>query len=95
MAITVSRGGASNTAKGSRAGTLVVAVLVLALAAQLAHWTWVFLAPAPLASSRTDDGPADLAVAARLFGGSTGGNPVAAKLVALRLGAESTGIWNE
>ena len=31
----------------SRAGTFVVAVLVLVLAGQLAHWTWVFLAPSP------------------------------------------------
>lgn len=61
----------------SRAGTLVVAALVLVLAWQLAHWTWVFMAPAPAASVPAAEGPADLAVAARLFGGSASGAPVA------------------
>ena len=52
-------------------GTLVMAALVLALAWQLAYWTWGFLAPpasnAPAAASTE---PVDLAVAARLFGGT-------------------------
>jgi len=52
-------------------GTLVMVALVVVLAWQLAYWTWNFLAP-PSASApgpgRSD--PVDLAVAARLFGGT-------------------------
>jgi len=55
------------------AGTLVVASLVLVLAWQLAHWTWVFFAPAPVVSTSAGEGSADLAVAARLFGGTASG----------------------
>jgi type II secretory pathway component PulC len=55
----------------SRPGTLVIAALVVVLGAQLAHWTWVFFAPAPVASGASSEGGADLAVAARLFGGSS------------------------
>jgi general secretion pathway protein C len=62
----------------SRTGTLVVAALVVVLAWQLAHWTWVFLSPPPLASVAPADGPADLAVAARLFGGTVGGTSTTA-----------------
>jgi len=62
----------------SRAGTLVVAALVLVLAWQLAHWTWVFVAPATSVSAPTSEGTADLAVAARLFGGTASGAPVTA-----------------
>ncbi len=36
--------------KTGLAGNLAVAALVLLLAYQLAHWTWVFLAPTPVAS---------------------------------------------
>ena len=62
----------------SRAGTLVVAVLVLVLAWQLAHWTWVFMAPAPSVSASATEGTTDLAVAARLFGGTASGAPATA-----------------
>lgn len=63
---------APSTPAPSRAGTLVVAALVVVLAWQLAHWTWVFVSPAPLAGAAPAEGPADLAVAARLFGGTAG-----------------------
>lgn len=49
-------------------GNLVVAALVLLLAYQLAHWTWVFVAPAPVAAV-PDGAPAvNLAAVAKLFG---------------------------
>lgn len=54
----------------ARLGTLVIGALVVVLAAQLAHWTWVFFAPAPVTSSAASEGGADIAVAARLFGGN-------------------------
>ncbi len=54
----------------SRAGTLVIAALVVVLAWQLAHWTWVFFAPAPVVAGSSAEPGADLAVAARLFGGT-------------------------
>lgn len=48
----------------------LVAGLVIVLAWQLAHWTWIFLAP-PASTAATPSRLApDLAVAARLFGGS-------------------------
>ena len=49
-------------------GTLVVAAMVVLLAYQLAHWTWVFVAPAPVAAV-PDGAPAvNLAAVAKLFG---------------------------
>ena len=48
-------------------GTLVLAVLVLVLAWQLAYWTWIFLAP-PQSSAAADGRDVDLAAVARLFG---------------------------
>ena len=77
----------SNALPRSRTGTLVVAVLVVVLAWQLAHWTWVFLAPAPLASAAPADNPTDLALAARLFGSTAGavGSTQGAAASSLRL----------
>jgi general secretion pathway protein C len=49
-------------------GTVIVVALTLALAWQLAHWTWVFFAPAPVASDVDREDPVDLAAVARLFG---------------------------
>ena len=51
-------------------GTLAVVALTLVLAYQLAHWTWVFVAPAPVAAIPESDPPVNLAAVARLFGGS-------------------------
>lgn len=49
-------------------GSLVTVALVLAIAWLLAKWTWVFLAPAPVAAPAVAEGGLDLAAAARLFG---------------------------
>lgn len=68
----------------SRTGTLVVAALVVVLAWQLAHWTWVFLAP-PATSAPAPDSPADLAVAARLFNGTLSGASTASAAAASSL----------
>ena len=52
-------------------GTLVVAALVIVLAYQLAHWTWIFATPPAIASSApSSQAAADIATAAKLFGGS-------------------------
>jgi general secretion pathway protein C len=59
-------------------GTLVVAALVIVLAYQLAHWTWIFATPAPVASSTaTPPASVDLATAAKLFGGTASSSNVA------------------
>lgn len=50
-------------------GTALVAGLIVLLAWQLAHWTWVFVVP-PAASVAAPARAADLALASRLFGGS-------------------------
>jgi general secretion pathway protein C len=50
-------------------GALLVAGLVVGLAFQLAHWTWIFATPAsPAPASAGSPAPVDLATAARLFG---------------------------
>lgn len=49
--------------------TALVAGLIVLLAWQLAHWTWVFAAPHPAAAAPARS-TADLAVASRLFGGA-------------------------
>jgi general secretion pathway protein C len=60
-------------------GTLLVAALVVLLAWQLAYWTWVFMAPAPVVASKgPGEAPVDLAVAARLFGGTASSGSTAA-----------------
>jgi len=51
-------------------GTIVVVALVVVLAWQLAHWTWVFLAPPRVAAIPDGDTAPDLAAIAKLFGGS-------------------------
>lgn len=64
------------------AGTLLVVALVLALAWQLAWWTWAFVAPPPAAPAPlASDAAVDLAAVARLFGAqapaSSGGGSAA------------------
>jgi general secretion pathway protein C len=49
-------------------GTLAIVALVLVLAYQLAHWTWVFVAPASVAAMPDADRGVDMAAIARLFG---------------------------
>src|SRR3954470_24340139 len=59
--------------------TLVVAALVIALAWQLAYWTWRFVAPpAAVASAATRAAPVDLDLVARLFGGTHAGTTTSA-----------------
>ena len=68
--VTADTGGGEGKAKGEGfLGTVFVVALTLALAWQLAHWTWVFFAPAPVAADVDREDPVDLAAVARLFGG--------------------------
>ena len=69
----------------SRIAKLLIAALVIVLAWQLAHWTWVFLAPRATVSDGPAEGGVDLAVAARLFGGSASDRPSQASGSGLRL----------
>jgi general secretion pathway protein C len=55
-------------AKAGLVGNLVVAALVVLLAYQLAHWTWVFVAPAPVAAIPDGEPAVNLAAVAKLFG---------------------------
>ncbi|HEY4998402.1 MAG TPA: hypothetical protein VII36_04630, partial [Usitatibacter sp.] len=48
-------------------GDLAVGALVVLLAYQLAHWTWVFVAPAPVAAVPESAPSVNLAAVARLF----------------------------
>lgn len=59
---------ASPAPRESLPGTVLVVVLVLLLAWQLAHWTWVFVAPARVAAAAPAQPAVDLAAVARLFG---------------------------
>lgn len=67
-------------------GTAILAALVVALAWQLAHWTWVFATP-PATSSKAvqHDTAIDLAAAARLFGATVATSPASASGAGLRL----------
>jgi general secretion pathway protein C len=49
-------------------GTLAVVALTLVLAYQLAHWTWVFIAPAQVAPLPDGDPAVNLPAIAKLFG---------------------------
>ncbi|MGZ5042067.1 MAG: type II secretion system protein N [Usitatibacter sp.] len=55
-------------AKAGLGGNLAVAALVLLLAYQLAHWTWVFVAPAQVAEVPEGAPAVNLAAVAKLFG---------------------------
>jgi len=67
-------------------GTLVVAALVIVLAYQLAHWTWIFATPAPTASGMAAPaGTVDIATAAKLFGGTASSSTVASGGSSLKL----------
>jgi general secretion pathway protein C len=71
--------------KAGALGTLLVVALVLALAWQLAYWTWVFATPAQRAAAPPSGGDVDLAAIARLFGATLPGAASAASGSALRL----------
>jgi general secretion pathway protein C len=49
-------------------GTLAIAAMVLVLAFQLAHWTWVFFAPAEVAAVPEGAPAINLGAVAKLFG---------------------------
>ena len=68
-------------------GTLAIVALVLVLAFQLAHWTWVFVAPAPVAATPLGERGVDLAAVAKLFGATwpAGSSGTSASTTGLRL----------
>ena len=49
-------------------GTLAIVALTLVLAFQLAHWTWVFVAPPEIAQTSAGYVGVDMAAIAKLFG---------------------------
>src|SRR5260221_4280541 len=57
-------------------GNRLVIALVLVLAWQAAYWTWVFVAPPPVAAPAATQAQIDLAAVARLFGASAPGEAV-------------------
>ena len=73
--------------KDGAIGTLAVAALVLLLAFQLAHWTWVFFAPAEVAAIPDGAPVVNLAAVAKLFGADAPKNSsgAVASLSGLRL----------
>jgi general secretion pathway protein C len=56
--------------KNGVVGTLAIIALTLVLAFQLAHWTWVFIAPPEIAKTPDGDAGVDMAAIAKLFGAS-------------------------
>jgi general secretion pathway protein C len=77
---------ARNGAQASGAiGTLAIVALTLVLAFQLAHWTWVFVAPAQVATSPAGDAGVDMAAIAKLFGASPPSSATVASSSGLRL----------
>src|SRR2546423_6651153 len=59
-------------AKPGAFGSLVTVALVLVLAWQLAHWTWVFVSPGPKAQA-SEGASVDMRAIARMFGGDAAG----------------------
>ena len=55
-------------ARSGVVGTLAIVALTLVLAFQLAHWTWVFIAPPEVARTPDGDAGVDMAAIAKLFG---------------------------
>ena len=69
-----------------RFGAIVTFALVLVLAWQLAHWTWVFVAPAPSAGVQPGAPALNLPAIAKLFGAAPpGGNPALVSSGTLKL----------
>jgi general secretion pathway protein C len=68
-------------------GTLAIAAMVLVLAFQLAHWTWVFFAPAEVAAIPEGAPAVNLGAVAKLFGADAPKNSsgAVASLSGLRL----------
>ncbi len=61
---------AASSAKNGFIGTIAIVALTLVLAFQLAHWTWVFVAPPEISKTPDADAGVDLAAIAKLFGAS-------------------------
>jgi len=74
-------------AKNGVFGTLAIAAMVLLLAFQLAHWTWVFFAPAEVAAVPEGAPAVNLGAVAKLFGAAAPQNSsgAVASLSGLRL----------
>jgi general secretion pathway protein C len=66
-------------------GVIAIVALTLVLAFQLAHWTWVFLAPPQVARTPEGDAGVDMAAIAKLFGAAPPASATAATLSSLRL----------
>ncbi len=82
-------------------GTLAVVALTLLLAYQLAHWTWVFVAPAPVASPHEGEPPVNLPAIAKLFGAEipSGSQPSSSGLrlkgvIAPRAGSAASAVFS-
>ena len=61
---------AATDQKNGVIGTIAIVALTLVLAFQLAHWTWVFVAPPEIAKTPDADAGVDMAAIAKLFGAS-------------------------
>jgi general secretion pathway protein C len=66
-------------------GAVITVALALVLAWQLAHWTWVFVAPAPRAAPSDGARPLDLPAVARLFGAAAPAENPAVDALGLKL----------
>jgi general secretion pathway protein C len=66
-------------------GTVAIVALTLVLAFQLAHWTWVFVAPPEVAKTPDGDAGVDIAAIARLFGAAPPPSASGASTSGLRL----------
>lgn len=66
-------------------GVVAIVALTLVLAFQLAHWTWVFLAPPQVAKTPDADAGVDMAAIAKLFGAAPPASATAASMSNLRL----------
>ena len=81
-------------------GKLLVVALVLALAYQLAYWTWVFVAPPQVGAAPQRESAVDLAAVARLFGadapvGSTASSLKLKGVIAPTPGTEASAILSK
>ena len=65
--------------KNGVVGTVAIVALALVLAFQLAHWTWVFIAPPEVARTPEGEAGVDMGAIARLFGAAA---PASAKSAA-------------
>jgi general secretion pathway protein C len=72
-------------AKHGFVGVVAIIALTLVLAFQLAHWTWVFLAPPQVAKTPDGDAGVDMAAIAKLFGAAPPASATAASMSGLRL----------